>query len=234
MNGTIDLLDKRPIFQLVARGENIRLQELQLAPQYSNSTLGFILSANFEGNNLDNAEGVLSIDTPLFNNNGKIFSTRNFHIEAHNEQTPQSVSIESDLISGRISADILFNTLKDSFTRMLASALPSLIQPPTSKQVAQNNFTFNFEIQNSNHLSDVLELPFYFKKSAKISGFFSDENRNFRIEGNLPEFQIKTCALLRRESTQKNKKENISFQLGAMLLNKQDKQIHWNVAAKSS
>lgn len=96
MNGTIDLLDKRPIFQLVARGENIRLQELQLAPQYSNSTLGFILSANFEGNNLDNAEGVLSIDTLSFNNNGKIFSTRNFHIEAHNEQTPQSVSIESD------------------------------------------------------------------------------------------------------------------------------------------
>ena len=28
-------------------------------------------------------------------------------------------------------------------------------------------------------------------------------------------------------------KENISFQLGAMLLNKQDKQIHWNVAAKA-
>ena len=233
MNGTIDLLDKRPIFQLVARGENIRLQELQLAPQYSNSTLGFILSANFEGNNLDNAEGVLSIDTLSFNNNGKIFSTRNFHIEAHNEQTPQSVSIESDLISGRISGRYSFNTLKDSFTRMLASALPSLIQPPTSKQVAQNNFIFNFEIQNSNHLSDVLELPFILKNPAKISGFFSDENRNFRIEGNLPEFQIKNMRFASAGIYAEKQKENISFQLGAMLLNKQDKQIHWNVAAKA-
>ena len=234
MNGIIDLLNKRPVFQLVARGEDIRLQELKLTSSYPNSTLGFILSANFEGNSLDNAEGILSIDTLSFDNNGKIFSTRNFFIEAHNEQIPQSVTLKSDFISGKISGQYSFNSFKESFSRMLASVLPSLISaPPVSKHPVQNNFNFNFDIQNTSYLSDVFSIPFTLKNEAKISGFYNDINHNFRIESQFPEFQIKNMRFASAGLYAEKQKENISLQLGAMLLNKQNKEVHWNLAAKA-
>lgn len=233
MNGIIDLLNKRPVFQLVARGENIRLHELQLAPQYKNSSLGFILSSNFEGDNLDNAEGILSIDTLSFNNNGNLFSTQNFRIEAHNEQSPQSVIIESELITGKISGQYSFNTLKDSFTRMLASVLPSLVPMPLSKQKIQNNFTFNFDIQDTRRLSDVFSLPFVLKNPAKAYGYFSDKNHSFKMEGDLPEFQIKKMQFASAGLYAEKQEENISLQLRAMLLNKQNKQIHWSLRTKA-
>ncbi|WP_455505360.1 translocation/assembly module TamB domain-containing protein [Coprobacter sp.] len=233
MNGIIDLLNKRPIFQLIARGENIRLHELKLAPQYKNSSLGFILSANFEGNNLDNAEGILSIDTLSFNNNGKLFTTQNFQIEAHNEQSPQSVTIESELINGKISGQYSFNTLKDSFIRMLASVLPSLVSPPESKQKTENNFTFNFNIQDTRRLSDVFSLPFILKNPAKAYGYFSDKNHNFKMEGSLPEFQIKKMQFASAGLYAEKQKGNISLQLRAMLLNKQNKQIQWSLGTNA-
>ena len=69
-------------------------------PKYKNSKLGFNVVAKFTGNNLDNAEGLLSIDSLSFTNNDDTFRLNKFNIEAHNQNTPQSIAVTSDYING--------------------------------------------------------------------------------------------------------------------------------------
>lgn len=144
VNGLSVLKDKDSEFDLILQARDLNVSALKLMPKYKNSKLGFNVVAKFTGNNLDNAEGLLSIDSLSFTNNDDTFRLNKFNIEAHNQNTPQSIAVTSDYINGWIEGNYKFSTLQKSLQTLLSESLPSIFpfqenQPKKTEHKKINN-----------------------------------------------------------------------------------------------
>ena len=188
VNGLSVLKDKDSEFDLVLQARDLNVSALKLMPKYKNSKLGFNVVAKFTGNNLDNAEGLLSIDSLSFTNNDDTFRLNKFNIEAHNQNTPQSIAVTSDYINGWIEGNYKFSTLQKSLQTLLSESLPSIF-PFQENQ--PNNFKFRFTVEPNIHMAQVLELPVTFTDRAIIEGEMNSLRNTALITGTIPHLWYK-------------------------------------------
>ena len=199
VNGLSVLKDKDSEFDLVLQARDLNVSALKLMPKYKNSKLGFNVVAKFTGNNLDNAEGLLSIDSLSFTNNDDTFRLNKFNIEAHNQNTPQSIAVTSDYINGWIEGNYKFSTLQKSLQTLLSESLPSIFpfqenQPKKTehkKNQQPNNFKFRFTVEPNMHMAQVLELPVTFTDRAIIEGEMNSLRNTALITGTIPHLWYK-------------------------------------------
>ena len=199
VNGLSVLKDKDSEFDLVLQARDLNVSALKLMPKYKNSKLGFNVVAKFTGNNLDNAEGLLSIDSLSFTNNDDTFRLNKFNIEAHNQNTPQSIAVTSDYINGWIEGNYKFSTLQKSLQTLLSESLPSIFpfqenQPKKTehkKNQQPNNFKFRFTVEPNIHMGQVLELPVTFTDRAIIEGEMNSLRNTALITGTIPHLWYK-------------------------------------------
>lgn len=199
VNGLSVLKDKDSEFDLVLQARGLNVSALKLTPKYKNSKLGFNIVAKFTGNNLDNAEGLLSIDSLSFTNNDDTFRLNKFNIEAHNQNTPQSIAVTSDYINGWIEGNYKFSTLQKSLQTLLSESLPSIFpfqenQPKKTehkKNQQPNNFKFRFTVEPNIHMAQVLELPVTFTDRAIIEGEMNSLRNTALITGTIPHLWYK-------------------------------------------
>ena len=199
VNGLSVLKDKDSEFDLILQARDLNVSALKLMPKYKNSKLGFNVVAKFTGNNLDNAEGLLSIDSLSFTNNDDTFRLNKFNIEAHNQNTPQSIAVTSDYINGWIEGNYKFSTLQKSLQTLLSESLPSIFpfqenQPKKTehkKNQQPNNFKFRFTVEPNIHMAQVLELPVTFTDRAIIEGEMNSLRNTALITGTIPHLWYK-------------------------------------------
>ena len=148
---------------------------------------------------MDNAEGLLSIDSLSFTNNDDTFRLNKFNIEAHNQNTPQSIAVTSDYINGWIEGNYKFSTLQKSLQTLLSESLPSIFpfqenQPKKTehkKNQQPNNFKFRFTVEPNIHMAQVLELPVTFTDRAIIEGEMNSLRNTALITGTIPHLWYK-------------------------------------------
>lgn len=225
MYGTIDLLNKIPVFKFTARGENIKVHELKLTPKYADSSLSFGINANFVGNSFDTAEGELSLDSTTFINGDNRFFLDKFSIIARNSDIPQSIQIKSSIMTGKITGEYSFKTLYKSFIEVLSSSIPALVKSTKEEINANNDFQFHFSFNNTAQISSALELPVSFGQEGNISGFFDSKEKQFKLNALLPEFFIKKSRFESGQLVVEKIDDHIRMQMHTNGLNKKNQYI---------
>ncbi len=198
IKGVSILKNKNSEFNLTICARDIHPAELKLLPQYPQSQLGFNLAAHFIGNKLDNAEGIVELDSLTFAYNDTLFTLKQFDIEARNQQSPQSITITSDFLNGKIEGEYQFSELINSLQNLIAESLPSLF-PQTSTNSSrqkqnnslENNFNFRFTIEPNIHMAEVFNLPITFTDQASILGEIDSRTNTCLIESTIPHFWLK-------------------------------------------
>lgn len=195
LRGKMDFSQRRKVFGLKLKGENIRVNALNLTDKYSGSKLDFDIDADFKGERIDDADGEININSFAFENNGLVFRCDTASIRARNSVYPQTITVNSNIISGSVKGRYLFSSLKGSFLEMLADAAPALAADNDMKKkkgkkepVYDNNFSFGFDIPNTMLMSHVFELPFSLRKSSVIDGYYSDSTKRFSLICGIPDF----------------------------------------------
>lgn len=218
LSGIINLLQKTPLFHFSAKAEKVRLHELKLIAGQAGSDLSFGIDANFTGNNIDNAEGVLTLDSLLFNKQDSHFFMDRLTVTANNKQFPQSIAISSsDFVNGRIVGRYNFKTLVQTFTDILSSTMPAIVQSNKKPNKQINDFAFSFSIDNTEALSSIFNLPVTLIQNSTISGYLNETDKRFKVEASLPEFKIKRSR----------------FESGLFLAEKMDDKINVSLRASS-
>lgn len=194
LNGKMDFSRRRKVFGIRLKGENIHVNALNLTDKYAGSTLNFDIDADFMGERIDDADGAININSFSFENNGLVFRCDTASIKAQNSVYPQSITVSSNIIRGKVAGKYLFSSLKGSFMEMLADAAPALTinddddnKKRKAKRVYDNNFSFGFDIPNTMLLSHVFELPFTLKKQAIIDGYYCDSTKRFSLICGIPD-----------------------------------------------
>lgn len=187
-----------PDFNLRVKVRDFRPNKLHLTKKYQDTDLSLNLAADFTGHSIDDIRGKINLDslymrTPdkdgnYFLSHLQIDATQSFPQTAEKE-----IRIISPFLNGNIRGKYAYHTLLTSLEKVVEKHLPSLFPSKEKNKkkdlsVTNNQFTFQFRMENSDFLSKVLDVPFDLQMPATLSGQLNDSLSQMRINGYLPQF----------------------------------------------
>lgn len=192
LDGLFDFSDKeKPVLNLVVNAKNIQLDSLHLADNMKQSYLSFNIDANFSGKNIDQAEGYINIDSVDFIREDKHFVSQKFRIETGDSINEKYITISSKILNGNIHGKYSLKTLSNSLKETLLPYISVLEEPEKTKKEKKktitkngsvNDLQFEFNINNTDSLSGILNLPVTIISQAKVTGFYNNIINKFKME----------------------------------------------------
>ncbi len=180
---------KNSVFNFMAEVKDFHPDILHLTQKYEQPEIAFKLNADFSGDNIDNIEGNITLDSLSFKTTPSDFFLKQLKIEASGNAADRRLLISSDLLNGEISGAYSFATIVPSFQKTLEEYLPALIHSSHQKPIQENNFSLLLTIQNTEVLSNTLKLPFTMLTPGRITGLYNNIYNRFRFEAYLPHFK---------------------------------------------
>lgn len=183
---------KNSVFNFMAKVKNFHPDKLNLTKKYVEPDISFSLNADFSGNNIDNIEGNIIVDSITFNTKPSNFFLKQFKVAASGHSLDRKLIIESDLLNGEVTGAYSFKTIFPSFMNTFSAYLPALINVSKKniKDIKENNFSLLLTVQNTEDLSNTLKLPFTVLSPGRITGLYNNQYNRFRLEAFLPHFKL--------------------------------------------
>lgn len=179
------------LFNFTARLDHFRPDRLNLTDKYEAPNISLTLNADFTGDNIDNLEGSITLDSLSFETTPSSFFLKKFEVVASGHSLDRQLTITSDILNGEVTGSYSFNTLIPSLMNTFKGYVPALINTTQKKQIVkENNFALLLTIENTEALSTTLKLPFTMVQPGRITGHYNNIYNKFRIEAWLPKFNL--------------------------------------------
>ena len=190
-NGIFEHLGAHSVFNFTAHIDHFRPDRLNLSQKYEEPDISLGMKADFTGNNIDNLEGSIQIDSLHFQTKPSDFFLKQILVKASGHSEDRRLSIASDIINGEVNGAYSFATIVPSFMNTFKAYVPALINAAQREQkVEGNNFSMLLTIENTEALSTTLKLPFTVKQPVRITGSYNNSYNKYRFEAYLPLFNI--------------------------------------------
>lgn len=184
-NSTLDI----PAFNLEANIEHFRPNELNLSDEYQDSDISLNLIANFTGNSIDNLNGVVSLDSLVFNApDERAYFMDNLTVMARKNEGEKELKVQSPFMNAWVKGDFTYQTLPSSILKMVGRYLPSLVSVVDTKHTTSNNFQFDIQVDNTELLEKLFHLPIEMHMPSSLKGHLNETDEHLRIEGSFPQF----------------------------------------------
>lgn len=182
---------KNSLFNFTARLDHFRPDSLRLIDTYEAPLISAVLSADFTGDNIDNVEGSLRIDSLSFQTTPHSFFLKQFEVVASGHSQDRHLAIHSDILNGEVTGSYSFATLIPSLMNTMKGYVPALINVTQKKhKTDENNFSLLLTIENTEAISNTLKLPFTMIQQGRVTGHYNNIYNKFRVEAWLPKFRI--------------------------------------------
>lgn len=189
--GLFEHRGKNSVFNFTARMENVRLDKLNLTNKYESPELSLAVNADFTGNNIDNIEGSVTVDSFSFKTTPKNFFLKQLKVVASGYDNSRKLSVSSDIINGEVNGTYSFTTIVPSLMNTFKGYLPALVNSQQKSNISsENNFSLIFTVENMEALSHTFKLPFAIVNQARILGHYNNLYNKFRMEAYLPMFKV--------------------------------------------
>ncbi|MDD3320623.1 MAG: translocation/assembly module TamB domain-containing protein [Paludibacter sp.] len=189
-NGIIDLTQKLPIFDFELKLMDTNLNALHLIKTYPGATLSFNAKTNMVGNSLDNINGFLRFDSIVFNNKrvNKTLNVDNVRIVSRIENSSSFIGIESDVINGAFSGNFKYSTIGETINQIVQKYLPALsaVNSIITANREPNHIDVNLKIENTEDISDVMELPYKLEGISTVNGSIDEKTNKINFNGLFP------------------------------------------------
>lgn len=225
IDGILDLSDKnKPELDFTARIKDVQLDELHLVDKFKNSYLSLVVNANFKGKTPDDIVGAVSIDSIDFIRGDKLFFLPKLSITSAITDSIRKLTIDSDIIKGEVSGAYNFATMVKSIKHTLHPYLPAVIpdNKDANEEIEDIDLKFNLQVNNSESLSNILELPVTNYSPAKIFGDYNSSRNKFKIEAYVPAIKAAGMNMKSVYLSAENKEENISSKINALIAGKKN------------
>ena len=202
------------IFNFTSRVDHLRPDSLHLLKTYEAPDISFAMNANFKGNNIDNLEGVIQLDSLSFKTKPSSFFLRKLLINATGTEKDRRLTIQSDILNGEVAGAYSFTTILPSLINTMKAYIPALANTKASKKkIMENNFTLLLTIGNTEAISKTLKLPVSIVNEGRITALYNNRYNRFRIEAFLPKFNMGSSMFESGYLTCDNSEGNANLQL---------------------
>ncbi|MDR1344296.1 MAG: translocation/assembly module TamB domain-containing protein [Tannerellaceae bacterium] len=179
------------MFNFTADLKHFRPDNLNLYDKLESPEISVSVNADLKGDNIDNIEGSISVDSLSIHTAVRDFFMKELRITASGDAPDKRLFISSDIINGEVSGAYSFASLIPSLLNTFRNYVPALVNTKAKGPATQeNNFSLLLTVENTLALSQTLNLPFTLTSPARITGFYNNRFNKFRTEAFLPGFMI--------------------------------------------
>lgn len=235
IDGLFDLSDKEnPDLNFKARAHNIQLGELNIMKNMEQSHLSFNIDADFRGKDIDNAEGYIKIDSVDFIRKDKLFQLDNFLLNISGLADDRELTVESDIIKGNIKGAYSFSSIAANIKQSLQPYLSALVKSDAKKKPddKDNIFTFDFYINRTDSLSDILNLPVTIHEYADIKGSYNNITDQFNLAVSSPSIKAGGMKIRKSHILVENPNDTLTATINTIVLGKKDVENSVTIASK--
>lgn len=189
MVGSMEKLSSIPVFNFDAVIDHFRPTPLHLTENYKDNELSLNVKANFVGSSIDDMIGELNINDMKYVTPTRSYVLDNFKVSAIKQDNgTKKLTFASNFLQGNIEGDYSYRTLPNSVMSVVDRYVPSLFKSRRIAKDSQNNFTFDLQLDNTEFISALLQIPLTVYTPSSLKGFFNDTEQKMRIEGFFPRF----------------------------------------------
>lgn len=248
--GQLALDTERPLVDLDMDIDRIDLNLLGVNSQFADYRLSLKAFARLEGKNLNSASGTLDIGNLAFvDASGVGVRIKEINIRTDNASQPQYLTIDSDVLNGRIDGTYQFTDVPVLARDMLSHVIPSLIRPIDRDKVSAlppADFSYAFTISPDDNITRTFRLPVSVVRDIEVRGSMNTAQGELTAEIDAPAL-IKGNMLMQNSvvnlqvsqqqhradffvgSTVAFKKDNISLSVGGAAFDDRiDASLAWN------
>lgn len=175
---------EKPHYKLKVDVDTLRMNELGFTEAKQKQEIAFHGELEFTGNDMDNSLFSANIYDFSLNTPDKNWVVRYLHLRDNILNDRRNFIIDSDIMQGYVTGFYKYTTLPNSVHRIIEKYLPSIASTKNSTE-ANNKFVFHLDIENSDLLSHILDLPITINEKSTITGDCDDSYNHFALSATL-------------------------------------------------
>ncbi len=185
-DGTIDFNKEAPVFDFYSEIKNAKLYDLRLFDRNPDMLLSTCLNFNFTGDQLDEMEGAISIDSTKYSEAGKKYFMKNLSLVTIKDTgSLKFIELKSDFVDSKVDGDFMFTALYPAFCEFMSKYLGAVELTSEKKNdfVTEQKINFDIDLKNTLQLTKVFYPALSVSPNTKISGSFSTGKNLLELKG---------------------------------------------------
>lgn len=171
--------------------DKANMYALNIDKNDTTSFLSMLLTANFEGNNIDNLDGEIKLIDSNFRKNNDTLDIKTFSIVTNTKDSLPAISLRTDYIDGDLLGHYNTSEIGSIFSNLLSSLLPAKFNNEQVKvRQNSNNFTFNLNFKNTDDINQFFNTGILLSEGSSINGIFIQDS-TFLIDGKAEMLDLK-------------------------------------------
>ncbi|EGJ71434.1 protein of unknown function DUF490 [Bacteroides coprosuis DSM 18011] len=191
LNGSINIAQAIPSFNFEANIIDIRPYQLNLSKRDEDERFSVNIVANFTGGSIDKMNGEININNLDYHTSFLEYKLDNFKVQALHTDEYNKLLINSKFLRAHIDGQYSYKTLLSSIINTTKRYLPSLTSTLKTPAKSKNNFSFEVDLEDTEILTHLFNIPFQTFTHSTLKGYFDDEKERVHIEGYFPKLRYK-------------------------------------------
>jgi len=221
---------ENPGFQFQLKVDDLQLEELNFTDKYKGASLSLLADANFTGNELDDILGDIYFREIDFLTEEGRYRVDSLWINASPTEAQKKILVRSPLLNGEIYGIYSYRNIVPAIKRSLSNYLPSLVayNPRTSGN-GESSFYLDFQIEPTDSLSSVFQLPFAIQSQSRIQGQYNSIYDKFHLEIDIPQATAAGSSMQELNLKLGNPAGKVELYLSGINLQKKDNRMAFQV-----
>lgn len=192
-DGKISLASQNSIFQFDARITKANLTALHIIKDTdAYAMLSGRIKVNATGNNLDNLDGVLTIDSTSYAIKRKVYYLNHLALNSTVQGDYRKINVSSDYVNGELSGHFRLSNTVECLQGMLSDYLPN--QFKSEKHLKNNkdmhDYTLSLHFNQDTGLTGLFLPGWRIATGTQIDGRYDESSGGFSLTGNSKEIDI--------------------------------------------
>lgn len=169
--GMFDFNRKLPEFDFTLNLLKSNLYKLNIDKSDTSSSLTMLLTANFNGNSIDNLDGEIRLLNSTFRKHSSNLDLYDFSIKTFASNNLPSISLRTDFIDANLHGRYNFAGIGNIIKSKLAVLMPSKFEKSiTPVNLKDNYFVFDIKFKNTDKLNKFLMTGLVLAENSEIHG----------------------------------------------------------------
>jgi hypothetical protein len=185
-SGTLDYRDQIPTYNFTAHVEDAYLDQINFIRRDSTARLSTTLTINFLGDEIDNMQGIIVLDSTTYREGDKDVFMDDFTLSITRDSTKYGIiRLYSDLVDATMEGKFRLREIPENTNLIINSYLDTLISGIDTMilRLQDQDFYFNIDLKNTKPLTQLFIPELTISPGTSIYGGYNSRINNLFFDG---------------------------------------------------
>ena len=187
LKGIASYYGTNPTANFYATVRRFKPSALGLTDRWNEAVFDMNIEADFKGRDANSTRGDLRITDFTMKSSSDTLYVDDFEVSAGMRETSRYLSVRSDFVDADIDGHYSYNTLEQTFRKILSQRLPAVIPSEDKKKDPNNQFDLNLKLKDALWLKMFLGIPVSIDEPIMLSSKVNGKDNDITFTCNIPQ-----------------------------------------------